>query len=51
MSKDHLHPDGRPYTQEEFINKIKTDDKFAKQWGDLGPMCMVSNGEVVVHES
>ncbi len=25
-------------TQEEFINKIKTDDKFAKKWGDLGPI-------------
>jgi thymidylate synthase len=25
-------------TQEEFINKIKTNDKFAKQWGDLGPI-------------
>ncbi len=25
-------------TMEEFINKIKTDDKFAKQWGDLGPI-------------
>jgi thymidylate synthase len=23
-------------TQEEFINKIKTDDEFAKQWGSLG---------------
>ena len=23
-------------SQEEFINKIKTDDEFAKQWGDLG---------------
>jgi thymidylate synthase len=33
-----LHPDGRPYTQEEFINKIKTDDEFAKKWGDLGPI-------------
>jgi len=38
MSKDHLHPDGRPYTQEEFINKIKTDDEFAKKWGELGPI-------------
>jgi thymidylate synthase len=38
MNKDHLHPDGRPYTQEEFINKIKTDDEFAKKWGDLGPI-------------
>jgi len=33
-----LHPDGRPYTQEEFVNKIKTDDEFAKKWGDLGPI-------------
>ena len=22
----------------EFINKIKTDDEFAKKWGDLGPI-------------
>ena len=27
-----------PLTQEEFINKIKTDDEFAKKWGDLGPI-------------
>jgi thymidylate synthase len=26
------------FTQEEFINKIKTDDKFAKKWGELGPI-------------
>jgi thymidylate synthase len=25
-------------TQEEFINKIKTDDDFAKKWGELGPI-------------
>ena len=25
-------------TKEEFINKIKTDDEFAKQWGELGPI-------------
>jgi thymidylate synthase len=25
-------------TIEEFINKIKTDDEFAKKWGDLGPV-------------
>ena len=24
--------------QEEFINKIKTDDKFAEKWGNLGPI-------------
>ena len=28
----------KPYPIEEFINKIKTDDEFAKQWGDLGPI-------------
>ena len=27
-----------PFTQEEFINKIKTDDGFAKTWGELGPI-------------
>jgi thymidylate synthase len=26
------------YTQEEFINKIKTDDEFAKKWDELGPI-------------
>jgi len=26
------------YSQEEFINKIKTDDEFASKWGDLGPI-------------
>jgi thymidylate synthase len=25
-------------TQEEFINKIKTDNEFAKKWGELGPI-------------
>jgi thymidylate synthase len=25
-------------TQEEFINKIKTDDEFSKKWGELGPI-------------
>ena len=33
-----LHPDRRPYTQEEFIDKIKTDDEFTKKWGELGPI-------------
>jgi thymidylate synthase len=31
------HPT-RHLTQEEFINKIKTDDEFAKKWGELGPI-------------
>jgi len=28
----------KPLTQEEFINKIKTDNEFAKKWGELGPI-------------
>jgi thymidylate synthase len=28
----------RRLTKEEFINKIKTDDEFAKKWGELGPI-------------
>jgi thymidylate synthase len=27
-----------PFIQEEFINKIKTDNEFAKKWGELGPI-------------
>jgi len=27
-----------PLTQEQFIDAIKTDDEFAKQWGELGPV-------------
>jgi len=27
-----------PLTQEEFIDKIKTNDEFAKKWGELGPI-------------
>jgi len=31
-------PDQYWLSQEEFINKIKTDDEFAKKWGELGPV-------------
>jgi thymidylate synthase len=35
----HLLPaSDLPSTQEEFINKIKTDDEFASNWGELGPI-------------
>ena len=27
-----------PLSMEEFINEIKTDDEFAKEWGALGPV-------------
>ena len=33
--KHYLKPTS---TKEEFIDKIKTDDEFAKKWGDLGPV-------------
>jgi thymidylate synthase len=28
----------RKMTKDEFIEQIKTDDEFAKQWGELGPI-------------
>ena len=31
-------PDQYWLSQEEFINKIKTDAEFAKKWGELGPV-------------
>jgi len=36
----HISPQGHysNLSQEEFINKIKTDDEFAYKWGDLGPV-------------
>jgi thymidylate synthase len=38
MSKEKMTELGYRLTQEEFINKIKTDDEFAKKWGSLGPV-------------
>lgn len=38
MNKEYLHPDGRPYTKEEFVEKIKTDKSFAKRFANLGPI-------------
>ena len=29
---------GRKYDKDGFINQIKTDDEFAKKWGELGPI-------------
>jgi thymidylate synthase len=31
-------PEITQLTQEEFIDRIKTDDEFAKKWGELGPV-------------
>ena len=33
-----LNENGELLSKEEFINKIKTDDEFAKTWGELGPI-------------
>jgi len=33
-----LPPSYYPMDKEVFINKIKTDDEFAKKWGELGPI-------------
>ena len=33
MSKEKMYELGYRLTKEEFINKIKTDNEFAKQWG------------------
>ena len=31
-------PTIEPYSKDEFIERIKTDDEFAKKWGELGPI-------------
>ena len=41
LNKNAMFPIDNPsriLSQEQFINKIKTDDEFANQWGDLGPI-------------
>ena len=35
---DNKNTSYRKITKEEFTNKIKTDDEFAKMWGELGPV-------------
>jgi thymidylate synthase len=36
-AKTSLDADGQ-FTKEEFIKEIKTNNEFAKQWGELGPV-------------
>ncbi len=38
ISKTNEFKGNWPDTMDEFINKIKTDDAFAKKWGELGPV-------------
>jgi thymidylate synthase len=35
---EFMYHDSSILSQEEFINNIKTDDEFAKKWGELGPI-------------
>jgi thymidylate synthase len=36
MNSEHLHPEGRPFTKDEFVEKIKNDKNFANRFGNLG---------------
>ena len=36
--RTYLHDLDEPLPQKEFIEKIKTDDDFARVWGELGPI-------------
>ena len=36
--KNYTKYHGNKLTPEKFIEKIKTDDEFAKKWGELGPI-------------
>ena len=36
VNNGRIYPNS--FSQEEFINKIKTDDEFCKKWGELGPV-------------
>ena len=38
FNKEDLSSNGEPLSKKEFIEKIKTDDEFAKKFGSLGPI-------------
>ena len=38
ISKTNEYKGNWPDTMDEFIEQIKTDDEFAKKWGELGPV-------------
>ena len=38
ISKTNEYKGNWPDTMDEFIERIKTDDEFAKTWGELGPV-------------
>jgi thymidylate synthase len=38
MLESHYINGGDVFTEKQFIDEIKTDDKFARKWGELGPI-------------
>ena len=38
ISKTNEYKGNWPDTMDEFVEQIKTDDEFAKKWGELGPI-------------
>jgi thymidylate synthase len=36
--KEYINEDGTPFSKEQFIERIKTDEKFSKRFGNLGPI-------------
>jgi len=38
LSKTNEYKGNWPDTMDEYIERIKTDDEFAKKWGELGPI-------------
>lgn len=38
ISKTNEYKGNWPDTMEEYLERIKTDDEFAKRWGELGPI-------------
>ena len=36
--KEYMNEDGSPFSKEQFIEKIKTDENFCNKFGNLGPI-------------
>ena len=36
--KEYINEDRTPFSKEQFIERIKTDEKFSKRFGNLGPI-------------
>jgi len=38
IMKEYMNEDGSPFSKEQFIEKIKTDENFCNKFGNLGPI-------------